>query len=104
METREMRKQEKIIVWPAYFDSGKSREEGRRVAENQGVSSPRMPEIQEAAVKLGLEPELVAEKGYPKTPWSRAGMLLVEKKGSKEQVIKRIAKQLQKARNEAPKQ
>lgn len=91
-------------MWPAYFDANKTRAEGRRVAENVGVPSPRMLEIQEAATKLGLENELVPEKAYPKAPWSKHGMLMVEKQGSKEKVIKRIAKQLQKARNEAPRQ
>ena len=99
-----MRKQDKIIIWPVYFDSNKSREEGRRVATSQAVSSPRIPEIQEAAANLGLQPELVPDKGYPKTPWSEHGMLLVQKQGSKEQTIKRIARQLQKTRNEVPKQ
>ncbi len=99
-----MRKQEKFIIWPAYFDTNKTRAEGRRVAENAGVPSPRMAEIQEATTKLRLEHELVPEKGYPKAPWSKQGMLLVEKQVSKEQIIRRIAKQLQKARNEGPKQ
>jgi signal recognition particle subunit SRP19 len=99
-----MRKQDKAIIWPAYFDSGKTRMEGRRVPKNMAVQSPKILEIQEAAAKLGLEHETVPDKGYPKTPWNKAGMLLVEKKGSKEQVIKVLAKQLLKARNEAPKQ
>jgi len=97
-----MRKQEKIIMWPAYFDAGKTRMEGRRVAKSLAVQSPKIGEIEAAAAKLGLEHELVPDKGYP--PWSRAGMLLVEKKGSKEQVIGGIAKQLQKMRNETPRQ
>ena len=99
-----MRKQEKAIIWPAYFDAGKSREEGRRIAKILAVPSPRISEIEEAAGKLGLEHELVPDKGYPKTHWSKAGMLLVQKQGSKEQVIKGIAKQLLKGRNEAAKQ
>ena len=99
-----MRKQEKAIIWSAYFDANKTRMEGRRVAKNMAVSAPKIMEIEEAATKLGLEHELVPEKGYPKTPWSKPGMLLIEKKGSKEQVIKRLAKQLLKARNEAPRQ
>ena len=99
-----MRKQEKAIIWPAYFDSGKTRKEGRRVAKNLAVPSPKMPEIEEAASSLSLEHETVPEKGYPKTPWSKPGMLLVKKEGSKEQIINRIAKQLLKARNEAQKQ
>jgi len=98
-----MRKQDKIIMWPAYFDAGKTRMEGRRIAKTLAVQSPKVPEIEAAAAKLGLEFELVPDKGYPKSPWHMAGMLLVEKKGSKEQVIRGIAKQLQKARNEAPK-
>lgn len=99
-----MRKQEKFIIWPAYFDANKTRAEGRRVAESAGVPSPRIVEIQEAATKLALEHELVPEKAHPKAPWSKQGMLLVEKQASKEQVIKRIAKQLQRSRNETPKQ
>ena len=98
-----MRKQEKITIWPAYFDAGKTRMEGRRVQKNLSMSSPKILEIQEAATKLGLDNQLIPEKGYPKTPWNKAGMLLAEKQGSKEQVINRLAKQMLKARNEAPK-
>ena len=99
-----MRKQEKAIIWPAYFDQTKTRKNGRRIPKNMAVQSPKILEIQEATQKLGLKLEVVADKGYPKTPWAKTGMLLVEKKGSKEQVINRIAKQLLKARSETPKQ
>jgi signal recognition particle subunit SRP19 len=99
-----MRKQEKVMIWPAYFDQARTRNEGRRVPKSLAVNSPRILEIQEAAQKTGLEFELVADKGYSKMPWIKMGMLLVEKEGSKEQVINRIAKQLLKARNEKPKQ
>jgi signal recognition particle subunit SRP19 len=99
-----MRKQDKIIIWPAYFDQAKTRKDGRRVSKDLAVPSPKILELQEAAQKTGLEFEVLADKGYPKTPWLKTGMLLVEKKGSKEQVINRIAKQLLKVRNEKPKQ
>lgn len=98
-----MRKQDKAIIWPAYFDLGKTRKEGRRVPKNLAVQSPRLIEIQEATAKLGLQNEAVADKGYPKTPWLKTGMLLVEKNTSKEQVINKIAKEILKTRNEAPK-
>ena len=94
-----MRKQEKIIIWPAYFDQARTRSEGRRVPKSLALQSPKILEVQEAAQKLGLDFEVVADKGYSKVPWVKAGMLLVEKKESKEQVINRIAKQLLKARN-----
>jgi signal recognition particle subunit SRP19 len=99
-----MRKQDKAIVWPAYFDSAKTRKEGRRVPKNLAVQSPKILEIKEAAEKLGLKHEVAVEAGYPKTPWVKSGMILVEKKGSKEQVIKKIAKQLLKIRSEASRQ
>ena len=95
-----MRKQDKVIIWPAYFDQAKTRKEGRRVSKSLAVQSPKILEIQEAAQKLCLEFEVVADKGYPKTPWTKTGMLLVEKREPKEQIINRIAKQLLKARNE----
>ena len=98
-----MRKQEKIIIWPAYFDKAKTRKNGRRVSKNLAVQSPKIMEIQDAAHKLGLEFEVVIDKGYSKMPWAKTGMLLVEKKGSKEHVINRIAKQLVQVQAEKPK-
>jgi signal recognition particle subunit SRP19 len=95
-----MRKLDKAIIWPAYFDSNKTRKQGRRVSRELAVQSPRIIEIEEAARSLGLEHELVLEKGYSRTPWFKGGMLLVRKKEPKEQLIKKIAKQLIKARNE----
>jgi signal recognition particle subunit SRP19 len=99
-----MRKQQKVMIWPAYFDQARTRNQGRRVPKSLAVSSPKILEIQEAAQKTGVEFEVVLDKGYSKTPWLETGLLLVEKKDSKEQVINRIAKQLLKVRNEKPKQ
>lgn len=94
-----MRQQDKIIIWPAYFDSTKTRNDGRRVAKNLAVPSPRIIEVKEAAEKLGLAHELVADVGYAKTPWLKTGMVLVKKKGSKGQVVLLLAKQLVKMRS-----
>lgn len=95
-----MRKQDKAIIWSAYFDQAKTREQGRRVPKSLAVQSPKIQEIAEAAEKLGLEHEVAVEAGYPKTPWAKTGMIMVEKKGSKEQTMKKIAKQLLKIRSE----
>lgn len=99
-----MRKQDKAIIWPGYFDQAKTRKEGRRVPKSLAVQSPKIQEIAEAAGKLGLIHEVATEAGYPKTPWAKTGMILVEKKGSKEQTVKKIAKQLLKFRSEPLKQ
>jgi signal recognition particle subunit SRP19 len=94
-----MRQQDKIIVWPVYFDSVKTRSEGRRVSKNMGVPSPKALEVREASEKIGLGSELIPDVGYPKTPWLKNGMVLVKKKGSKNQMIMLIAEQLLKMRN-----
>jgi len=96
-----MRKQDKIIIWPAYFDSTKTRSDGRRIPKNLAVPSPKILEVKEAAEKLGLHYELVLDAGYPKTPWLKTGMLLMTKKETKKQIIKKIAKQLLKIRSAA---
>jgi signal recognition particle subunit SRP19 len=94
-----MRKQNKIIIWPAYFDSTKTRGDGRRVPKSLAVPSPKVLEIKDAVEKLGFEYEIVLDASYPKTPWLKTGMILVKKTGAKEQVMKKIAKQLQKIRS-----
>ncbi len=99
-----MRKQDKAIIWTAYFDLAKTRKQGRRVPKSLAVQSPKIQEIAEAAVKLGLKHEVAVEAGYPKNPWVRAGVIMIEKKGAKEQTIKKIAKQLVKIRSEVSKQ
>ena len=94
-----MRKQDKIVIWPAYFDSTKTRGDGRRIPKSLGVPSPKILEIKEALEKLGLDYEVVVDAGYPKTPWLKTGMLLLKKTETKDQVTKKIAKELLKIRS-----
>lgn len=96
-----MRKQDKVIIWPLYFDASKTRNEGRRVSKTLAVTSPKVSELKEAAEKTGLKCEVVVDATHPKMPWLKMGMILVEKDGSKEKVIKKIAKQLLKSRSAA---
>jgi signal recognition particle subunit SRP19 len=98
-----MQKQDKFIIWPAYFDQTKTRKNGRRVTKSLAVQHPKIAEVTMAVEKLGLKHEVAAEAGYTKTPWLKTGKILVEKKGSKEQVIRKIANQLLKVRSENPK-
>ena len=98
-----MRKQEKLIVWPAYFDSNKTREKGRRVSKIISVQAPKIEEIESAVKSLSLKYDLVPLKGYSKAPWAKPGMILVQKKESKEKLLKRIASELLKIRSETQK-
>ena len=94
-----MRKLDKAIIWPIYFDISKSRKKGRRVSKNLAVQSPKIAELKEAVDKLGLKNEVNLEAHFPKTHWAKTGMLLVEKKEPKEKIIQKIAKQLVKIKS-----
>jgi signal recognition particle subunit SRP19 len=95
-----MRKLDKVIIWPIYFDSAKTRKEGRRIPKNMAVQSPKITEIKEATDKLGLKNEINLEAHFPKIPWAKSGMLLVEKTEAKEKIIQKIAKQLIKVKSQ----
>ncbi len=99
-----MRPQEKTVIWPTYFDQTKTRRQGRRVQRNFAIQHPKIAEIQTALEKLNLRYEIKLEAGYPKTPWLKTGMIVIEKTFTKEQAILKIAKQLVKLRAEKPKQ
>lgn len=94
-----MRKQDKIIIWTAYFDSTRTRSDGRRISRSLAVPSPKIRELKEAVEKLGFSYELVLDVSYPKTPWLKKGVLLVTKKETKNKMIKKIAEHLLKIRS-----
>jgi len=89
-----MRKQEKIILWPVYFDNLKTRREGRKIPKSVSVPNPRLKELQEAAETLRLKVTLEAEAAHPANPWIKTGRLWIEKEKSKINIINRIAKEL----------
>jgi len=97
-EPIEMRKQDKIVLWPVYFDANKTRADGRRVPKKLAVSAPKLEELQIAAKKLGLQPEVVSDAAHPSSPWRRTGLLAVPKKEPKSETLKRIAENLSKSR------
>jgi signal recognition particle subunit SRP19 len=90
----EMRKQNKIFLWSVYFDANKSRADGRRVPKNLAVSAPKLEELQAAAKRLGLQPEVVSDAAHPSSPWQRTGLLVVPKKEPKGKTLERIAEEL----------
>lgn len=89
-----MRGKGKLRIWPAYFDTRFSRSGGRRVPRNQAIRDPKIEDIEKAAVKLGLNPILLAGASYSQYPWRKTGVLLVDKNGPKTEIIKKIALEL----------
>lgn len=89
----------KFALWPSYFDRERSRAAGRRVPESLAVSKPDAPWIENAARKLGLEPQLEEKAVHPSIPYDKVGRVLVDKKGSKEQVVKLVAKRMRESQD-----
>ncbi len=89
-----MRKQNKIVLWPAYFDSTKTRLKRRRVPKSLATPSPKLEEIQKAVEMLGLQPEKVRDAVHPNAPWQKTGLIMVPKEGPKTETVRKIAKKL----------
>lgn len=96
-----MRKRDKLVLWPVYFDSTKTRLKGRRVPKNLAVPAPKLKELQKAVEEVGLQPEVVMDTGHPSSPWQKTGLIVVPKRGSKTEVIRRVAEELSKARKQS---
>lgn len=86
-----------MVVYPVYLDSTVSRKEGRRVPLSLAVPNPTIEEIVEVCVKLGLNPEVEAEKAYPRD-FTRKGRIIVDKLENKLKTLYTIAKALKEAR------
>jgi signal recognition particle subunit SRP19 len=89
-----MRKQNKIVLWPVYFDSNKTRMEGRRVPKKLATPSPNLDEIQKAVKRMGLQPEIISDAIHPSSPRQKTGLLIIPKKDSKVETLRKIAKEL----------
>ena len=89
-----MRKQNKVFLWPVYFDANKTRMEGRRVPKKLATPSPNLDEIQKAVKRMGLQPEIVPGAIHPSSPRQETGLLIIPKKDSKVETLRKIAKEL----------
>ncbi len=60
------RRKKSIILWTVFFDSSRTRSEGRKLPKNLCVRNPTVEELEEAIKQLGLEYEVAREKKYPR--------------------------------------
>jgi signal recognition particle subunit SRP19 len=100
-----MKDKGKLVIWPVYIDQTKSRSSGRIISRKNAIKEPHLNEINEAAKKLGLNPEVEPEKAYPKSWWEVSGRVLVDDNGPKSVLAKQIALSIKKMRGQesAPK-
>jgi len=89
----------KIVIYPAYLDSSLSRKEGRRIPRSIAVHNPRPEEIIRAAEELGLNP-IIEDSRYPRLWWRYRVRIVVDKVGSKQKILRMIARKILELRKE----
>jgi len=88
---------ERVVVYPNYIDSKKSRKMGRKISFADAVPNPKIEEIVKAAENLGLDPR-VEDSKYPREWWSGDKRIVVLKRGSKLNTLRLIAKEIKRLR------
>jgi signal recognition particle subunit SRP19 len=80
-------------LYPCYFDATLMRREGRRVPKAMAVKSPTLSEIEAALRRMKIEYR-VEEHHHPARWADREGRIVVNWEGSKENLLKQIARSL----------
>lgn len=95
-----MRDRNKLVIWPVYIDKNRSRNQGRIISKRSSVAEPTLTEIEKAALKLGLNPEVEKDKSYPKSWWEKSGRVLIDNSAPKTQLSRKIAATIKDIRSE----
>jgi len=93
-----MKKKGRTIIWPVYLDRSKPRSGGRIISSDDAIHEPKLNEIEDAAKKLGLHPEIESDKAYPGSWWEISGRIWVDDVGPKSEISRNIAREIQKLR------
>ena len=81
------------ILYPCYFDATLDRASGRRVPRPLAAKGPTLQDLERALRREHLS--FRAEEKHHPAHWARReGRLIVAWKGSKEELLKRVAKAL----------
>jgi len=89
-----MRNRDEIALWPVYFDSTKTRTEGRKVSKRLAKPRPTLEMIEKAVESLRIPYRVVPNAAYPRFPWEKRGLILVKKVKSKNKILKEVASKL----------
>jgi signal recognition particle subunit SRP19 len=95
-----MRDRNKLVIWPVYIDKNRSRSNGRIISKKSSVAEPTLGEIEKAALKLGLNPEVEKDKSYPKYWWEKSGRVLIDNSAPKTHLSRKIAATIKDIRSE----
>jgi len=82
-----------VVLWPEYFESGRKRSEGRKVPKELCVKEPSLDIIAKAAAILDLEYEIFDDAAYPANWREKRGCVRVEKsKMKKSELLVKVGK------------
>ena len=89
------------VIWPSYLDKNLSKKDGRKLPKNLALDHPRFDEIKKALELIGINHQIEKNSKYPKEQGRddrNLGRFLVEKKFSKNEILKKISKEIRKNR------
>jgi signal recognition particle subunit SRP19 len=86
------RADDKFIIYPIYFDKLATKNDGRRISLKRCIEKPTVTDLSKAAKAAGLNPSVENEKAHPSRHWKKEGRILVDKKGSKQELLHQISK------------
>jgi len=80
-----------IVLWPEYFDSERTRSQGRRLPKEQCVQSPSLDMMAKGALILDLDYKVFEDSRYPADWAASRGCIRVEKgKMKKTEILPKI--------------
>jgi signal recognition particle subunit SRP19 len=82
---------DKLVLWPEYFDKSLTKNKGRRVPIKLAIKNPTVEEIAKAAKRLKLNPKIESGRAYPGRWWRKSGRVLVKTKAHKTKIIRQVA-------------
>lgn len=89
------------VIWPSYLDKNLSKKDGRKLPKNLALDHPKFDEIKKALELIGINYQIEKNSKYPKEQGRddrNLGRFLVEKKFSKNEILKKISKEIRKNR------
>lgn len=75
------------VLWPEYFDSARTRAQGRKVPKGLAIPEPTLEALTLALKRQGLQFKLEPEKAYPGDWYAKRGRVLVERSQPKTLLI-----------------
>jgi signal recognition particle subunit SRP19 len=85
---------DKLILWPIYFDKNLSRSKGRKISKKFAIEKPEVEKLAKIAKTLGLSFFIEKDAAHPCRSWKKEGRIIIEHKNNKSKIITQIAKML----------